>query len=119
MGSEAKFEMQWDKVLDGQFFRLEFKNETTGENEKMAMKATGYYKLIDESAFVGTWFDSRGITFPLKGKVLDNQLIVEWGTPETEVGRSVYTIQSNGQVLVEDYIKQQGKDVLFAKALYN
>lgn len=118
-GTEAKFEMNWEQVLGGQFYQLTFQNERIEESDKFIFNAIGFYKLTGSTSFEGTWFDSRGISFPLKGLVADNQLVVDWGTPDTEVGKSIYTINPDGTISVEDYIQQDEKSTNFAKAKYH
>ncbi|WP_299670986.1 hypothetical protein [uncultured Polaribacter sp.] len=119
IGSPATFKMNWQKVLDNNFYKLEFKNQRAVKDKKITLKATAYYKVLSDSTFVGTWFDSRGITFPLKGKLSKNQLMVDWGTPETEVGKSLYLILESGQIKVTDFIRQKDKEFKFAEAFYN
>ena len=118
LGSETNFVMKWNKVLDGQFYQLEFKNERETEDGKIVFKAIGFYKITGSASFEGTWFDTRGLSFPLKGLVSENQLVVDWGTPDTEKGKSVYTIMKTGEISVEDYVQKNGKSITFGKAIY-
>ena len=118
MGADAKFKMQWDKVLDGRFYRLKFENQRETTNGKIVFKAIGFYRVTDSVSFHGTWFDSRGISFPLKGILAENQLVVHWGTPDTEIGKTVYTVVAGGKIAVEDFIEQNGELVNFGKSIY-
>lgn len=59
------------------------------------------------------------MSFPLKGTVANNQLVVDWGTPDTEEGKSIYTINSDGTISVEDYVQKEGESVKFGTATYN
>lgn len=118
LGAEATFEMKWGKVLGGQFYQLTFQNERITETGKITFNAMGFYKPKEDGLFEGTWLDSRGLSFPLKGTVANNQLVVDWGTPDTEVGKSIYTINTDGTISVEDYIQQEGKSTNFGKATY-
>ena len=118
LGTDAKFNMEWEKVLGGQFYQLKFQNERVVEGQKITFNAISYYKPDETESFTGAWFDSRGVTFPLKGTFTDNSLVVDWGTSDTEVGRSIYTVNADGTISVEDYIQKGESNINFGKATY-
>ncbi|MAL17541.1 MAG: hypothetical protein CL670_14875 [Balneola sp.] len=119
MGSEATFDMRWEKELGGQFLKLTFQNSRTPENSSpVTFNAIAMYR-PGEKGWTGTWFDVRGISFPLKGQVEGNTLSVDWGRSDTEQGRTVYALQNDGSMIVTDFIQQQGIYTQFAKATYN
>lgn len=117
MGNTASFQMDWKSVLDGKFYELSFQNQRD-ESKDFIFKAKGFYQPKENGTFMGTWFDSRGYSFPLEGSFTENELTVVWGKPELEEGKTVYSIKSDGSVSVMDYILKDGKLVLFGDALY-
>ena len=68
------------------FYELSFQNQQDASKE-YRFKSKGIYRPWENGTFTGTWFDSRGYSFPLKGKFTENELIVYWGNPETEEGK--------------------------------
>ena len=119
MGSPATFEMHWRWELGKRFLKLEFQNKReTADGKEIVFKAHAYYKAVGDSLYEGTWFDSRGVTFPLRGVVRHNEFIVEWGSEETELGRTVYTVQSPGEMKVTDFIFRDDRHIKFGEAAY-
>lgn len=117
MGAKADFEMRWSPLLNGKFLQLQFKNErTSADGTKMVFEAVGMYKITD-GRVEGTWFDGRGVTLPLSGEVTDTQLVIFWGTPDIEQGKTVYSL-ADSQIRVTDYILTEGEYKQFGSALY-
>lgn len=118
MGSEATFDMRWERELGGQFLKLTFQNRRTPKDKSpIIFNATAMYSTGEEE-WTGTWFDVRGISFPLKGQVDGGTLTVDWGSPDTEQGRTVYALQDDESMVVTDYILQQGSYTKFGTANY-
>lgn len=117
LGSEATFKMEWKQVLDNKFYQLSFQNQRENSKEYI-FKAIGFYKIKDNTTINGTWFDSRGYSFPLKGNLQDNKLVVYWGSPEYEEGKTIYSIQPDGRIEVQDYFLRGREFVNFGKAEY-
>jgi len=119
MGSEADFYMKWSWELDGKFLKLEFQNKRTSDSgRELIFKSHAYYQPKNDSLFKGTWFDSRGVTFPVSGVLKDSTFTVNWGTPETEQGKTVYTLISDIEVKVTDYVLRGENYVKFGEAVY-
>ena len=116
--SAASFQMEWQPVLDGKFYELSFQNQRD-ESKEFIFKAKGIYRARKAGTVTGTWFDSRGYSFPLEGNFTENELTVQWGSPEIEEGKTVYSINKDGTVFVIDYILRDGKLVQFGNARYN
>lgn len=118
MGSDAEFSMNWEWTLDKQFLKLTFENRRNSKSgEPIVFKANGYYKILSDSTIRGSWFDSRGISFPLKGSVSDTALTIIWGSAETEQGKTIYSVDSNG-IKVEDYFLSENNYQQFGMAFY-
>jgi hypothetical protein len=79
-GMDAKLESRWEWVLDKNFLRLSLKSEMRGQNgQTQVFEGHAYYKLVSENKYVGRWFDSRGVSFPIEGQAVDNSLVALWG----------------------------------------
>jgi len=119
MGAPASFEMSWKEVLNGQFMHLHFNNKVLLKNNKTyTFNAHAYYKIINENEVQGSWFDSRGTTFPLTGKIESNQLTINWGSVDTEQGRTIYQTKIKETVEVIDFVLKDGKYIEFGRAHY-
>jgi len=120
MGKEATFIMDWQRVLGNKFIKLEFQNKRkSGDNEYIVFKATAFYKMVNDTMVVGNWFDNRGMTFPLKGSINENELAILWGNEETEMGKTIYHHKKdNNEIIVEDFVKKNGKYSNFGSATY-
>ncbi len=101
--------LQWEPVLDAAFVRLTLENRMTMKDGKeWRFQAQAFYKVSPDGRIAGTWFDSRGLSFPLAGSVDDaGVLTIDWGSDDTERGRSRYRI-ADGVLEVTD--EAQGKD---------
>lgn len=108
--------MNWESILNDQFVRLSFRNSL--DNNSFSMEAYGIYKFNKDSTINGSWFDSRGITFPLNGQIQKNTLIINWGSPDIEEGRTEYALKPDGSMAVKDFVLRDGVYDLFGEALY-
>ncbi len=113
--SEATFTMEWERVLNEQFYRLNFTNALS--NGAFSMSAHGYYKSEGDSVS-GHWLDSRGVSFPLTGVMEEHTLIIHWGTEDFEQGRTEYTLLASGEVEVIDFVLRNGEYAQFGNAIY-
>jgi hypothetical protein len=112
----ADMRMHWEPVLDGQFHRLSMQNRMTGtDGRDWNFEATGYYRLGEDGAIAGTWFDSRGITLPLAGRVEDDALIIDWGTAEIERGRSTYRLAGDALEVTDEVYGKDGNLAVFGR----
>lgn len=113
--TEATFSMEWEQVLNKQFYRLSFTNALN--NGTFSMKAHGYYK-VEGSSITGQWFDTRGVSFPLKGTIDKRKLIIYWGTSDFEQGRTEYSLLASGEMEVTDFVLRNKEYAQFGKANY-
>ncbi len=119
MGAKATFTMKWEHALQSQFIKLEFQNSRKLEGkEDIVFMATAFYKIENDTVVIGYWFDSRGVSFPLKGNIKDKEMIINWGNPETEMGKTVYRYTADNTITVEDYIGSKGTYHKFGNATY-
>lgn len=115
-GMAASFKMSWSQELNGQFYKLEFENRFSDQTgTERVMTAHGYYS---PDLSKGQWYDSRGMILPLKMELEGSKLTVLWGSPESEEGKTIYTIESSNRILVEDFVKRNGTYATFGNASY-
>lgn len=109
-GMPSKQEMHWEPVLDGRFLRLSFDNRMTApDGKEWRFQAQSYYRVEADDTIAGTWFDSRGVSFPLAGTVEPGgAMTILWGTPETERGRSSYRISDAGLEVTDEVMGPDG-----------
>jgi hypothetical protein len=63
-----------------------------------------YYEPKSDGSISGTWFDSRGVSFAVKGSFAGDTLTVLWGNPAQEQGKSVYRLLDAGTLEVTDSV---------------
>jgi len=107
-GMEARMQIKWEEVLANKFVRLSLRNEMrTPTGQTQIFEGHAYYQSTSEGLYEAKWFDSRGISFPIKGQVEGEALSALWGTPEQEQGKSVYHLLGTGKLGVVDSVKQK------------
>lgn len=108
MGMTARLQMKWEWVLGTKYLRLSLKNEMqSGAGQPQVFEGHAYYRPAGEGKYEGQWFDSRGLSFPIKGNMEGDALTALWGTPELEEGKSVYRFLEAGKMEVVDSVKQK------------
>ena len=107
-GNTARLQMKWEWVLERKFLRLSLKNEmrTTG-GQRQVFEGQAYYKLTDAEKCAGTWFDSQGASYQIRGSFSGDALTVLWGASGQERGKSVYRFLEAGKLEVVDSVKQK------------
>jgi hypothetical protein len=103
----ATLRMTWEWVLGEKFLRLNLKNEMkTASGQVQLFEGHAYYQ-PSEAKCEGTWFDSRGTSFPIKCRIEGQSLTAMWGGPGQENGKSVYSFLAGGKLEVVDSVKQK------------
>jgi len=90
--SEAVLEVR--PALNGRFLELSYR---AGRFEGRA-----FYRPMGEGRWQATWFDNRGISFPIEARLSGRTLTAEWGSADTERGRTVYRLLPDGRLEVID-----------------
>lgn len=67
----------------------------------------GTYRIAADGAVDGVWADSNGNIHPLDGTWDGEWLVINWGTPTTEQGRSNYHFHRDGSLTVQDSVLGQ------------
>lgn len=92
--SEAQLEIR--PALGGRFVELSYR---AGGFEGRA-----FYRPDGEGRWRATWFDNRGTTFPIEARLDGRVLTADWGSPETERGRTIYRLAEDGTLEVSDSV---------------
>lgn len=112
----AAMRMTWELVLDGQFLRLTMDNRMTGaDGNTWHFKAQAYYRIESDGTITGSWFDSRGISLPLAGKVDQDSMTIQWGAEAIEQGRSHYRLSAEGLEVTDDVLTKEGEWQTFGR----
>lgn len=90
--SEAALEIR--PALGGRFLELSYR---AGQFEGRA-----FYRPAGEGRWQATWFDNRGISFPIDAAAAEHVLTADWGSAATERGRTVYRLRADGRLEVSD-----------------
>lgn len=107
-GMAANMQMKWEWVLNKKFLRLTLKNDMSRPNgQKQMFEGQAYYQHIGADKYQAHWFDSRGISFPIKAHLEENALVALWGSPEIEEGKSTYRLIDANSLEVTDTVKQK------------
>jgi len=117
-GMASAQKMSWQPVLDGKFLRLSFDNRMSGDDGKTwRFSAQALYRIQDDGTIAGTWFDSRGVSFPLSGSIAeDDTLTILWGTDDTERGRTSYRLTTAGLEVTDEVLMPEGGWRTFGQA---
>ena len=117
-GMPSEQTMVWTPALGGQFFRLEFDNQMhAGEGQVYRFQAHAYYRPSPEGEIVGNWFDSRGVIFSLSGSQTACTLSIEWGSPDTETGRTRYHLAGNKLEVTDEVLGAEGEWRIFGQSV--
>ena len=107
-GGPARLRVKWEWVLENKFLRLSLKSEmSAADGAKRLFEGQAYYRPDGADKYVAHWFDSRGVTFPIKAKLDGSTLVAWWGSPETEEGKSTYQLIDDTTMEVVDSVKQK------------
>ena len=91
--SEARLEIR--PVLGGRFLELSYRAS--------GFEGRAFYRPLGQNRWAATWFDNRGISFPIAGTLAERTLTTEWGSAETERGRTIYRLLPDGRLEVTDH----------------
>ena len=107
-GYPARLQLKAEWVLGNKFLRLSLRNAMgLGSGQPQLFEGHAYYGPVSADKYQGSWFDSRGKTFPIKAQRDGDSLVALWGTPEEEEGKSVYRLIEPGKLEVVDSVRQK------------
>lgn len=105
-GNPSEAALSVRPVLGGRFIELSYR---AGRFEGRAMYRSG-----PEGRWQAQWFDNRGLTFPIEARESERTLTADWGSPDTEQGRTVYLLAADGRLTVTDSVRRGGDYRVFA-----
>lgn len=74
------------------------------------------YRLLGGGRWQASWSDNRGVTFPIAAVADGHTLTADWGSAETERGRTVYRrLEEGGLELVDMVVTPDGGTREFAR----
>ena len=106
LGMPETSRMTWDWVLGEKFLRLSLRNEMRSANGQIQVFEGHAYYQRSAGKCEGTWFDSRGVSFPIKCTVEAVAITAMWGAPGQEQGKSAYRLLADGNLEVVDSVRQ-------------
>ena len=88
--------------------RLEIRPALGGRFLELSWRASGFegrafYRPAGEGRWRATWFDNRGASFPIEAVASERLLTADWGSAETERGRTIYRLLPDGRLEVTDH----------------
>ena len=108
-GMAANIELEFREALDGRGHHLSFFNRMRAADGKTwPFRAEAFYLCDNNGACSGHWYDTRGMTLPLRTASHEDRLVVEWGDENTERGRTTYRVDADGKLRITDELR--GKD---------
>jgi hypothetical protein len=102
--SEAKLEVR--PALGGKFLELDYRFSTRGARP-YTFEGRAFYRPVGGRDWRADWFDSRGMVWPIGASVERDTLTADWGTAETERGRTVYRLLRDGRLELVDTVRQR------------
>lgn len=103
-------------ILGGKAVTLDYAVSVNSEGEKPAILFTshGFYRVSDDKRWDGRWIDNFGNLHDLSGRVDATSLIVVWGNPGTEIGRTLYALEGGAMVVTDQALRGTGAMEVFA-----
>lgn len=105
-GMSTRPVMIWEPALGGKFMKLTYRNEMmSAKGDVRVFEGHAYYKALGGGKYRATWFDSQGAVHPIEATFDGVTLTSNWGTRETEVGRTTYRLVNAGTIEVVDFVQ--------------
>ncbi len=105
-GNPSEATLSVRPVLGGRFLEFSYR---AGRFEGRAL-----YSLISGGRWRAQWFDNRGMTFPIVAHAIERTLTSDWGSADSEEGRTVYILAADGQLRITDSVGRDGSYREFA-----
>jgi len=116
-GMAADMRMRWEPVLERQFHRLAMENFMTAQDgNTWHFKAEAFYRVQKDGSIAGQWFDSRGISLSLAGRVDGDAMTIDWGDEASaERGRSTYRLAADALEVTDEVYGKDGTLTVFGR----
>ena len=100
MGNADEAVLEVRSALGGTFTEFSYR---AGRFEGRA-----FYRRVEAGRWTAIWFDNRGVSFGIEASADGQSLTSDWGSDETERGRTVYSLAADGRLSVYDMVR--GRD---------
>lgn len=98
MGNASQASLEVRPALGGRFLEFTYR---AGPFEGRA-----FYSPADGGHWRATWFDIRGISFGIEAVAEARTLTSDWGSAETERGRTIYRLADDGRLHLTDSVRR-------------
>jgi hypothetical protein len=117
LGMASTQQARWEPALGAAFFRFVFDNRmTAADGRETRFRAEAFYRVGKDGAVTGTWLDSRGITQQIAGGLDESgALVIQWGSEETERGRSTYRLVEDALEITDEVVGEDGNWRVFGQ----
>lgn len=107
MNRNVIMEQRWAPALGGNFRELTMRHLSAKDSATVQFEGRGLYTGAKSgpNAIAGMWFDARGMMLPVAGQCEGKVFISDWGSADTEQGRTVYTLVSPTSLQVIDSVQ--------------
>lgn len=116
MGRPSHVSLSVSYILGGNAVSLDYTVSVRNDGEKRTkiFAGHGFYRLSSGKRLDGRWIDDAGNLHDLNGRVDPTSLSVVWGSPGTEIGRTVYALDGSTMMLTDQVLKRTGALDIFA-----
>jgi hypothetical protein len=90
--SQARLEIR--PTLGGRFIELNWRAS--------GFEGRAFYSTVSPGRWCAIWFDNRGISFAIDATLSGRTLTGDWGSAETERGRTIYRLLPDSRLEVTD-----------------
>ncbi len=105
-GMSTRPVMIWEPALGGKFMKLTYRNEMmSAKGDVRVFEGHAYYKALGGGKYRATWFDSQGAVHPIEATFDGITLTSNWGTKETEIGKTMYRLVNANTIELVDYVQ--------------
>ena len=116
-GRPSRPEMKWESTLNGKFIKLSYRTLIQTPKGDEVFEGHGYYKSLGAGKYQGNWFDSQGSSHPISAVFANDALTANWGTQQTELGKTIYRLTSPDEMeLIDSVQKKDGTWQEFGRA---
>jgi hypothetical protein len=115
MGRDIVMRQRWRATLQNSFTELDMAHLTAGDTSRAQFAGRGFYRPASGDSVTGTWFDSRGISFELRGSCQNGALTMRW--LGVERGETRYTRRGADSLEVIDQVETNGTLRPFGRSL--
>lgn len=117
LGMASVQQARWEPALGAAFFRFAFDNRmTAADGRETRFRAEAFYRVDKDGTVTGTWLDSRGVTQQIAGGLDESgALVIQWGSEETERGRSTYRLVEDALEITDEVVGEDGNWRVFGQ----